>query len=150
MVVYYFILICFYQARLRKFYKNWDWDFNKEPISVASKDVKILKGILKGLWQSSKMSSTFELWLELAWLGAKCKGKKLLVIEIFFTLHRHCTVTVQYWCSVCKAKHNQVFSAALLIGRKIQISLQLPDFDLTWRVASMAHWTLAAVWKQFP
>jgi hypothetical protein len=24
----------------------------------------------------------FELWLELAWLGAKCKGKTLLVIEI--------------------------------------------------------------------
>ena len=31
------------------------------------------------------MSSTFEFWLELAWLGAKCKGKTLLVIEIFFT-----------------------------------------------------------------
>ena len=27
----------------------------------------------------------FEFWLELAWLGAKCKGKTLLVIEIFFT-----------------------------------------------------------------
>ena len=26
-----------------------------------------------------------EIWLELAWLGAKCKGKTLLVIEIFFT-----------------------------------------------------------------
>ena len=36
----------------------------------------------------------------------------------------------------------RVFSAALLNGRKIQISLQLPDRDLTWRVASMAHWTL--------
>ena len=39
-------------------------------------------------------------------------------------------------------KHDQVFSAALLNGRKIQISLQLPDPDLTWRVASAAHWTL--------
>ena len=39
--------------------------------------------------------STFELWLEMAWLGAKCKGKTLLVIEIFFTLHRYCTVTNQ-------------------------------------------------------
>ena len=57
-----------------------------------------------------------------------------LVIEIFFTLHRYCTVTVQYWCSVSKAKHDQVFSAALLNGHKIQISLQLPDCDLTWRV----------------
>ena len=37
--------------------------------------------------------STFELWLELAWLWAKCKGKTLLVIEIFFTLHRYCTIT---------------------------------------------------------
>ena len=31
------------------------------------------------------MSSTFEFWLELALLGAMCKGKTLLVIEIFFT-----------------------------------------------------------------
>jgi hypothetical protein len=31
----------------------------------------------------------------------------------------------------------------LLNGRKIQISLQLPDHDLTWRVASTAYWTLA-------
>ena len=29
--------------------------------------------------------STFEFWLELTWLRAKCKGKTLLVIEIFFT-----------------------------------------------------------------
>jgi hypothetical protein len=65
----------------------------------------------------------FEFWLELAWLGTKrkTKGKTLLVIEIFFTLHRYCTVTVQYWCSVSKAKHDEVFSAALLNGRKIQI-----------------------------
>ena len=29
---------------------------------------------------------------EINWpLGAKCKGKTLLVIEIFFTLHRYCT-----------------------------------------------------------
>ena len=40
----------------------------------------------------------------------KCKGKTLLVIEIFFTLHRYCSVTAQYWCSVSKAKHDQVFS----------------------------------------
>ena len=31
------------------------------------------------------MLSTFEFRLRLAWLGAKCKGKTLLVIEIFFT-----------------------------------------------------------------
>ena len=31
------------------------------------------------------MSSTFEFWLELAWLGAKCRDKTLLVIEIFYT-----------------------------------------------------------------
>ena len=37
--------------------------------------------------------STLEFWLELAWLGAKCKGKTILVIEIFFALHRDCTVT---------------------------------------------------------
>jgi hypothetical protein len=82
----------------------------------------------------------------LAWLGAECKGKTLLVIEIFFTLHRYCTVTVQYWCSVSKAKHDQVFSAALLNGRKIQNSLQLSDCDLTWRVASTTHWTLPLHW----
>jgi hypothetical protein len=27
------------------------------------------------------------------YLGAKCKGKTLLVIEIFFALHRDCTIT---------------------------------------------------------
>ena len=31
------------------------------------------------------MSAIFVFWLELAWLGANCKGKTLLVIEIFFT-----------------------------------------------------------------
>ena len=58
-------------------------------------------------------------WLELAWLGGKCKGKTLLVIEIFFTLHRYCTVTVQYWCSVFKAKRDQVFSVPCWIGPNI-------------------------------
>ena len=53
---------------------------------------------------------------------AKCKGKTLLVIEIFFTLHRYCTVTAQYWCSVSKAKHDQVFSVPRRIGAKTQIS----------------------------
>jgi len=28
----------------------------------------------------------------------KCKGKTLLVIEIFFALHRDCTVTAEYNC----------------------------------------------------
>ena len=68
--------------------------------------------------------------------------KLTLVIEIFFTLHRHCTVTVQYWCSVSNAKHDQVFTAALLNRRKIQTSLQLPDRDLTWSVTSTANLTL--------
>ena len=86
--------------------------------------------------------SKFEFWIEQAWLGTKCKGKTLLIIETFFTLHRYCTVTVQYWCSVSKAKHDQVFSAALLNGRKIQLSLLLPDCDLTWRVTSTTNWTL--------
>ena len=36
-----------------------------------------------------------EFWLELAWLGAKCKGKTLLVIEIFFALHIDCTALYQ-------------------------------------------------------
>ena len=35
----------------------------------------------------------FEFWLELAWLGVNCKGKMLLVIEIFFALRSDCTVT---------------------------------------------------------
>jgi hypothetical protein len=41
----------------------------------------------------SRKLSTFEFWLELAWLGAEHKGKTLLVIEILFALHRDCTVT---------------------------------------------------------
>ena len=28
------------------------------------------------------------------------------------------------------------------MGARIQISLKLPDPDLTWRVANTAHWTL--------
>ena len=32
-------------------------------------------------------TANFEFWLELAWLGEKCEGKTLLVIDIFFTLH---------------------------------------------------------------
>ena len=59
----------------------------------------------KNLWgradlilKPSRVLSTFEFWLELAWVGAKCKGKTLLVIEIIFTLHRYCTV--QYRCSL--------------------------------------------------
>jgi hypothetical protein len=36
--------------------------------------------------QYSKWLSNFEFWLELVWLGEKCKGKTLLAIEIFFTL----------------------------------------------------------------
>ena len=59
-------------------------------------------------------------WWKKLTLGAKCKGKTLLVIEIVFTLHRYCTVSVQFWFSVSKAKHDR---AALLNGCNIQISL---------------------------
>ena len=76
------------------------------------------------------------------WLGVMCKGKTLLVIDIFITFFQYCTVTVQYCCSVSKEKHDKIFSAASLNGRKIQILLQLRDPDSTWRVASTAHWTL--------
>jgi hypothetical protein len=62
--------------------------------------------------------STFEFWLELAWLVANSKGKTLQVITIFFTLHRDCTITDHHHCSVSKAKHDWVFSAALQNGRK--------------------------------
>ena len=74
------------------------------------------------------MSSTFEFWLELAWLGTKCKrkGKILLVIEIFLTFFNTAL-------SQSKAKHDQVFSAALLNGQKIHILFQLPDPDLMGR-----------------
>ena len=66
-------------------------------------------------------------WLELAWLVANCKGKTLLAIEFFFTFFRHCTVTFQYWCSVSKAKHDRVFSAALLnISPKVNNKFWLP------------------------
>ena len=73
-------------------------------------------------------------------MNPKYSDKSIKVIEIDF--FQYCTVTVQYCCSVSKEKHDQVFSAALLNGHKIQISLQLPDPDLTWRVASTAHRTL--------
>ena len=36
--------------------------------------------------------STFEFWLALAWLGAKCRGK---TFSLLFSI-LHCTVTVQY------------------------------------------------------
>ena len=42
-------------------------------------------GFKESTSQYSQKLSTFELWLELAWLGAKCKGKTLLVkIRIIF------------------------------------------------------------------
>ena len=53
------------------------------------------------------------------YLGEKCKGKTLLVIEISFTLHRYCTVTA-HWCSVSKAKHNQVFSFLAELAQKFK------------------------------
>ena len=34
------------------------------------------------MWRSGKKLSTFEFWIELAWLGAKCKGNTLLVVLI--------------------------------------------------------------------
>ena len=70
------------------------------------------------LHNTAQWLSNIEFWLELAWLGEKCTGKTLLVIEIFFTLHRYCTVTAQYWCSVSKAKHDQVFSVPCWICAK--------------------------------
>ena len=72
------------------------------------------------------------------WLGAKCKGKTLLVI---LCTDMYCTVTVHIGAQYPK-QNIRVFSAALLNGRKIKISLQLQDRDLTWRVASSTHWTL--------
>ena len=51
-------------------------------------------------------TSNFESWIELAWLGEKCKGKTLLVNVIFFTLHRYCTVTAQYSIGAQYPKQN--------------------------------------------
>ena len=78
--------------------------------------------------------SKLDFWLKLAWLGAKCKGKTLLIIEFFFTLHSYCTVTVQYWCSVFKAKHDQVISVPCWIDAKIQISsnCKVIPWNETW------------------
>ena len=56
--------------------------------------------------------STFEFWLELAWLGGK--GKTLLVIEIFFTLHRYCTVTLSVLVLSIQSKTWSSFLSALL------------------------------------
>ena len=61
-----------------KNFLNSDLNF----FSKLGKVLRILIRVLKGLWPSSEKVSTFEFWLE---LGAKCKGKTLLVIEIFFT-----------------------------------------------------------------
>ena len=88
------------------------------------------------------------IWI-LPWAGlarGKCKGKKIASHWNFLYFFQYCIVTVQYCCSVSKEKHDQVFSAALLNGHKIQISLQLPDPDLKWRVVSMAPWTLISEW----
>jgi hypothetical protein len=55
--------------------------------------------------------SKLELWLKLAWQGAKYKGKTLLIIEFFFTLHCHSPVLVlsiesETWSSYLSALLN--------------------------------------------
>ena len=85
--------------------------------SSISKDGSDLLGFRESTTQYCKYLSTFEFSLELAWLGAKYKGKTLVVIEMFFTPHRYYTATIQYWCSVFKAKHDQVFLVPCWIGK---------------------------------
>ena len=51
--------------------------------------------------------------------------QKFWKILLFSTLHRDCSVTVLYHCSVSKVNHDLVFSTALLTGRKIQPWLDL-------------------------
>ena len=52
-------------------------------LSTSPKDFKKDFKRIVTIWL--EVVTTFEFWLELAWLGAKCKGKTLLVIEMFFT-----------------------------------------------------------------
>ena len=53
------------------------WEiWNPVKIPIWFKVIKILK---------ARSYQHLNFWLELAWIGAKCKGKTLLVIEIFFT-----------------------------------------------------------------
>ena len=87
----------------------------------------------------------------------------MLVIEIFFTLHSDCTISGQYNCSVSKAKHDWIFSAALLNGRKHSnflnywtiFSLFQPKYSMsllfdfcvlfmlqTWNCSVWLHYTL--------
>ena len=63
----------------------------------------------------------------------KRKGKTLLVITIFFILHRDCTVTGQHHCSASKARHDWVFSAALLNGQK-------KSNYLNWLYCEVTQW----------
>ena len=88
----------------------------KVPLKQSCKVPRILKGILK------------ELNFGFSWPDQR---QNIASCYNFLLLRRYLTVTVQYCCSVSKAKHDPVFSAALLNGLKIQISLQLPDCDLT-------------------
>ena len=92
--------------------------------------------------------------LEILWELFAKKSAVILSFRHSFTLSRQRgkgkTLSLKFsLLSVSKEKHDQVFSAALLNGRKIQISLQLLDPGLTWRVASMPHWTLNTLTKYF-
>ena len=55
------------------------------PMAMYIKSRKFNKRRADLILKPSSVSSTFEFWLELAWLGAKCKGKTLQDIEMFFT-----------------------------------------------------------------
>ena len=83
---------------------------------------------------------TFVFWNDTQFLMTSLKVNESQMSLSSF--HRYCTVTVQYWCSVSKAKYDRAFSVALLNCQKIPISLQLPDRDFTRRVPSTSHWTL--------
>ena len=78
-------------------------------------------------------------WLELAWLGAKCKDKTLPTIEFFFTflwLHCHSPVLVL-------SIQSKTWSSFLHSLAEFKFHYNyIPDHHLIWRVVSTTHWTL--------
>ena len=97
-----------------------------------------------------KWLSNFEFWLELAWLGENCKGKTLLVIEIFFTLHRYSTVTAQNQCAQYPKQNMIKFSQCLaeLAQNSNFFKLAVLPSD-SMKLCFQAIWAAKAVMKFF-
>ena len=89
----------------------------------------------------SKWLLNFEFWLNLVWLGEKCKAKTLLVNEIFFTLHRYCHLPVSVHS--IQSKTWSSFLSALLNWRKnsnfFKLTVLQSDF-MKWSYGRFQHY----------